>query len=242
MKLDSRIALVTGGARRVGRALSLALAHDGARVAIHYGHSADDARDTVAEIERSGGQARAFPADLRQPDAPTKLVETVAREMGGLDVLVNSAAIMVRTPIGEVTPDVWDEMMAINLRAPFFASQAAAAVMPDGGVIVNIADIAGIETWRGYVPHGISKAGVIQMTRALASALAPRIRVNAVAPGVVLLPEGTKQAVADHFVATTPLQRLGSPADVVEAVRYLISADFVTGHTIVADGGRHVRR
>jgi pteridine reductase len=110
-----------------------------------------------------------------------------------------------------------------------------------GGAIVNIADLAGLETWSGYIPHGISKAGVIQMTRALAHALAPRIRVNAVAPGAVLLPEHWDKAAADRLVATTPLRRLGQPADVVQAVLYLLRADYVTGHTLVVDGGRRVR-
>ncbi len=220
----------------------MALASDGARVAVHYGKSSVEAREVISAIEAAGGEARGFHADLRNPDAPGRLVETVAREMGGFDILVNSAAIMVRTPIGEVTPAVWDDMMAINLRAPFFAAQAAARVMPDGSAIVNIADLAALETWKGFVPHGISKAGVVQMTRALAHALAPRVRVNAIAPGVVMLPEGWQEESTAHLLATTPLGRFGGPEDVVGAVRYLLGADFMTGHTLVVDGGRHVRR
>lgn len=242
MDMRGRVALVTGGARRVGRAIALALAQDGARVAVHYSASASEARETIAEIEGAGGEARSFQADLREADAPEQLVERVASDMGGLAVLVNSAAVMVRTPIGEVSPAIWDEMMAINLRAPFFAAQAAARVMPEGSAIVNIADLAALETWTGYIPHGISKAGVVQLTRALAHALAPRIRVNAVAPGVVLLPDGWGADAAEHLLATTPLKRLGTPDDVVSAARYLIAADFVTGTTMVVDGGRHVRR
>ena len=242
METRGRIALVTGGARRIGRAIAVALASDGARVAVHYGKSSEESREVVNAIESAGGEARGFHADLRNPEAPARLVETVVREMGGLDILVNSAAIMLRTPVGEVTPAVWDDMMAINLRAPFFASQAAAKVMPEGSAIVNIADLAAFETWTGYVPHGISKAGVVQMTRALAHVLAPRIRVNAIAPGVVMLPEGWQEESTTHLRSTTPLKRLGGPEDVVGAVRYLLSADFVTGHTLVVDGGRHVRR
>jgi pteridine reductase len=135
----------------------------------------------------------------------------------------------------------WDAMFALNLRAPFFLSQAAARVMREGGSIVNIADLAAFETWRGYIPHAITKAGVVQMTRGLAHALAPKIRVNAVAPGPVLLPEGWTQEDADKLVSTTPLGRLGSPEDVAQAVLYLISAEYVTGETIIVDGGRHVR-
>ena len=141
-----------------------------------------------------------------------------------------------------MTPEQWDAMMALNLRAPFFAAQAAAAHMRDGGVVVNLADLAAFESWPGYVPHGISKAGIVQMTRALARVLAPAVRVVAVAPGTVLLPDDWDEAAAERLAATTPLGRLGAPADVVGAVLYLIGADYVTGETLLVDGGRHVRR
>lgn len=236
-----RVALVTGSGRRVGRALALGLAAAGARVAVHYHGSRDGADEVVAAIERQDGEARAFTADLRDADAPARLVDDVARSFGALDVLVNSAAVMERTPIGTVTPDAWDAMMALNLRAPFFAAQAAAAHMAGGGCIVNIADLAAFETWPAYVPHAVSKAGVVHMTRALARALAPAVRVNAVAPGAVLLPDEWDDAAADHLRRTTPLARLGDPSDVVEAVLFLVRSDYVTGDTIVVDGGRHVR-
>jgi pteridine reductase len=149
---------------------------------------------------------------------------------------------MLRTPVGEVLVEDWDAMFALNLRAPFFLCQSAARAMRDrGGAIVNIADLAAFETWRGYIPHSITKAGVVQMTRGLARALAPKIRVNAIAPGAVLLPEGWTQEEADKLVSTTPLGRLGSPEDVAHAVMYLLAAEYVTGETIIVDGGRHVR-
>ena len=242
MELTGRVALVTGAGRRLGRAIALALGADGARVAVHYHGSAEGAAETVREIARGGGAARAFRADLRQPDAPAALVDEVAAAMGGLAVLVNSAAVMERTPVGSVTAAQWDAMMALNLRAPFLAAQAAAAHMGGGGAIVNIADLAAFETWPAYVPHTITKAGVVQMTRALARALAPRTRVNAVAPGVVLLPEGWDESAAERLRRTTPLQRLGTPGDVARSVAYLLEADFVTGETLLVDGGRHIRR
>lgn len=237
-----RVALVTGGGRRLGRALAIALADRGLHIAVHYNRSAEEAARVVAEIQARGVSATTFGADLTHPDAPAELINRVADQHGRLDVLVNSAAIMLRTPIGEVTPAIWDSIFDLNLRAPFFAAQAAATRMTSGGVIINIADLAAFETWPAYVPHGISKAGVVQMTRALARVLAPRIRVNAIAPGVVMLPEGWSEATATRLAATTPLARNGSAEDVVRALLYLLDAEFVTGEVLHVDGGRRVRR
>lgn len=226
----------------MGRALSLALAGRGYHVAVHYNRSSDEAEQLVAEVRGGGGTATHFGADLSSPEAPAELVGRVARTLGRLDVLVNSAAVMLRTPPGDVTLAEWDSIFALNVRAPFFASQAAAVHMPDGGVIVNMADLAAFETWPAYVPHGISKAAIVQMTRALARTLAPRIRVNAIAPGVVLLPEGWDEGAATRLASTTPLRRNGTPDDVVRALHYLLDADFVTGEIMHVDGGRLVRK
>ncbi|MFN2572517.1 MAG: SDR family oxidoreductase [Gemmatimonadales bacterium] len=242
MELDGRVALVTGAGTRVGRVIALALGKAGMRVGIHYAGSEKGARQTADEIIEAGSDARTLPGDLTDPATGPRLVEHTAKVFGSLDVLVNSAAVMLRTPVGEVLVEDWDAMFALNLRAPFFLSQSAARVMGErGGVIVNIADLAAFETWRGYVPHAITKAGILQMTRGLAHALAPRIRVNAIAPGAVLLPDGWTQEQADKLIATTPLARLGRPEDVAQAVLYLLGADYVTGETIIVDGGRHVR-
>ncbi len=238
---EVRVALVTGGARRLGAAMSVALAERGLHVAIHYNRSASEACALVADLRGRGLLATAFEGDLGQPEAPGALVHQVCDQLGRLDVLVNSAANMLRTPIGSVAVEEWDAIFSLNVRAPFFAAQAAAKRMKVGGVIVNIADLAAFESWKGYVPHGMSKAALVQMTRALAHALAPGIRVNAIAPGVVLLPEDWDEASANRLAATTPLRRLGSPRDVVGALLYLIEAEFVTGEVLVVDGGRHVR-
>lgn len=242
MELRNRVALVTGAGHRVGRALALALASRGARVAVHY-HAAEAlARDTAEMVGALGTPARAFSADLTLPDAPETLVRDVVTAFGALDIVINSAAMMRRTPIGEVTVDDWDAMFALNLRAPFFVAQAAAPHLARArGAIVNIADLAAFETWPAYVPHGITKAGVVQMTRGLARALAPYVRVNAVAPGVVLLPENWSADDAGRLASTTPLQRNGDPDDVAGAMLYLLEAEFVTGETLIVDGGRHVR-
>jgi pteridine reductase len=211
-------------------------------VAVHYAGSEKGARATAADIMRGGSEARTLPGDLVDPATGPRLIEHTVKVFGSLDVLVNSAAVMLRTPVGEVLVEDWDAMFALNLRAPFFLCQAAARVMGErGGAIVNIADLAAFETWRGYVPHSITKAGILQMTRGLAHALAPKIRVNAIAPGAVLLPEGPNQDLAEKLIATTPLGRIGTPEDVAQAVLYLLAADYVTGETLIVDGGRHVR-
>jgi pteridine reductase len=241
VEVEGRVALVTGAGTRVGRTIALALGKAGMRVGVHYARSERGAREVAEQIIAAGSDARTLPGDLTDPATAPRLVEHTAKVFGGLDVLVNSAAVMMRTPVGEVLVEDWDAMFALNLRAPFFLSQAAARAMGESGVIVNIADLAAFETWKGYIPHAITKAGLVQMTRGLAHALAPKIRVNAVAPGSVLLPEGWTQEQADKLIATTPLGRIGSAEDVAQAVMYLICADYVTGETIIVDGGRHVR-
>ena len=245
MEIRGRVALVTGAGRRVGRALAEALGARGVSVAVHYHGSSDGAKETVAAIEKSGQKARAFRADLSDAKAGSKLVEDVVGSFGQLNILINSAAVMIRTPFGEITSKQWDDILALNLKAPFFLAQAAAPYirkgLPEGGAIINIADLAAFETWPAYLPHGISKSGVVHMTKSLARLLAPSIRVNAIAPGTVLLPDDWSERDAERLNSTTPLKKQGSPADVVQAMLYLLEADYVTGETLIVDGGRHVR-
>lgn len=241
--LSGRVALVTGAGRRIGRAIAIALAAEGARVAVHFHASAEGARETVATIDGEGGEARTFVADFGEPDAPERLVEEAARSFGRLDILVNSAASMTRTPLDTVTSAEWDGIFALNLRAPFFASLAAARAMgEEGGSIVNISDHMGFETWKEFLPHGVSKASVAAMTHALAAALAPRVRVNAVVPGAVLAPERWPAEAQARYASGTPLGRVGTPEDVARAVLYFVTAQYVTGETLFVDGGRHGAR
>jgi len=243
VELRGRVALVTGSGKRVGRALAVGLGSEGMKVAVHYHASDAGARETARLIREAGGSAWLVAADLTSGEAPADLIGRVVGEFGGLDVLVNSSAVMERTPLGEVTAMKWDAMMALNLRAPFLLAQAAAPHLTTArGAIVNIADLAAFETWPAYIPHGISKAGIVYLTRALARTLAPNVRVNGVAPGAVLLPEGWTEQDAAKLRESTPLARLGSPNDVVAAVLYLLHADYVTGETLIVDGGRHVRK
>jgi pteridine reductase len=242
VNLSGRVALVTGAGRRVGQAIALALGAKGMKVAVHYNGSAAGADDTVRQLAAEGAEGRAFQADLSSHEGPVGLVAAVVDSFGTLDVLVNSAAIMERTPFGEVTPEKLDEIMAINLRSPFFVAQAAAPHLKKAsGAIVNIADLAAFETWPAYIPHGISKAGVVHMTRSLARVMAPEVRVNGIAPGTVLLPEDWDRAADERLRSTTPLARTGTPEDVSATVVFLLESDYITGETILVDGGRHVR-
>jgi pteridine reductase len=243
MELRGRVALVTGAGHRVGRAIALALGARGMRLAVHYNAAELDARQTLDELTSLGTSGALFRADLTQPDAPADLVRDVVANLGGIDVVVNSAAVMRRTPFGSITPREWDDIIALNTRAPFFLAQAAAPHLRErNGVVINIADLAAFETWPGYLPHGISKSAVVHMTRSLAAVLAPEVRVAGIAPGTVLLPDNWNEEDADHLRRTTPLKRHGTPLDVAATVLFLIESDYITGETIIVDGGRHVRR
>jgi pteridine reductase len=240
--LAGRVALVTGAGRRVGRAIALALGARGMHVVVHFNGSREGADETARLLAAAGGHAVVEQADLTRVDAAHDLIDRAVAWRGTLTALVNSAAIMLRTPVGETEQPDWDTMFALNVRAPYFLSQrAATALAASQGAIVNIADLAAFESWPAYVPHGMTKAAVVQMTRAMARALAPGVRVNAVAPGVVLLPEGWSEEEAEHLRSTTPLRRLGSPEDVAQAVVFLLEAQYVTGEVIRVDGGRHIR-
>jgi NAD(P)-dependent dehydrogenase (short-subunit alcohol dehydrogenase family) len=237
--LTGKVALVTGGAVRVGRAIALALANAGADVAIGYRRSAREARATVRELMRRGVRAVAIAADLAEPAEARRLVEQTVDDLGRLDVLVNNAAIFLRTPFAETTAADFDRIIAVNLRGVFFCAQAAARAMGRrGGRIVNLADVGAVRAWPGYIPYGISKAGVLMLTRGLAAALAPAIQVNAVGPGVVLLPDGFPAARAKRLVEEIPMRRQGHPSDVAAAVRFFATCpSYVTGQVLYVDGG-----
>ena len=238
-ELTGRVALVTGGARRVGLEIVRALADAGADVAIGYRASAGDALAAERELRARGVRAVALRADLTRPAGARALVAAAVRRLGRLDVLVNNAAVFFRTPVETTTRAQFDRLIAVNLRAPFFTSQAAARAMGRrGGRIINIADVGAVRAWPGYVPYGVSKAGVIMLTRGLAAALAPRIQVNAVAPGVVLLPEGFPPEAGRRLARRIPMGRHGRPADVAQAVRFFaICSPYVTGQVLFVDGG-----
>ncbi len=238
-KLSGRVALVTGGAKRLGRTVALRLAHEGADVAVHYGKSAAEARELVAEIEESGRRAAAFSAELTSVPAIEKLVADAVAHFGQLDILVNGAANFLETKFGTTTEATWDASLDTNLKAPFFCSQAAAPHLAKygRGVIINFADIGGLLGWREFLPHSLSKSGIILMTRVLAKELAPAVRVNALAPGTITMP-GDPPEWQEDFIRRAPLGRSGRPEEIADAVLYLLTAEFITGHVLVIDGGR----
>ena len=240
--MTQKIALVTGAGRRVGRAIAVGLAVDGYDVGVHYHGSENGAAETLDAVKQMGRAGTLLAADLRDAGAARALADRTVKALGGLHALVNSAAVMVRQPVEEVSPESWDATLNLNLRAGFFVAQGAIPhLRRSHGSIVNIADVAAFEPWPAYVPHCVSKAGVVMLTKGLARALAPDITVNAVAPGPVLLPEAWDEATQRHFAETTPLQRLGTPEDVVAAVRFLLTSAYTTGTVLVVDGGRLIR-
>ncbi|MBB4635499.1 SDR family oxidoreductase [Longimicrobium terrae] len=238
----SRTALVTGGAVRIGRAITEALAGAGYRVVIHYNSSSGPAEELRDAITAKGGEARIIGADLSRTDEVKRLADEAAAAFGGIDVLINSASVFPAEKLEETDEALWEQTMGVNLRAPFFLIRHLAHTLRERkGAVINMADLAGLQPWASYAAHSISKAGVVQMTKVAARSLAPEVRVNAIAPGAVLPPDDMSQEEVDRLARTAPLQRNGSPADVVRAVLYLLEADFVTGETLVVDGGRLLR-
>lgn len=237
-KLSGKVALVTGAGKRLGRAVALRLAGEGADVAVHFGKSEEEANSVVGEIEKLGRRAVAMKAELTSAEEIRALVQRVAHEFGRIDVLVNSAATFFPSSVISTTEEIWDASLDTNTKGPFFLAQAAAPwLRRSNGVIVNFADTGGILGWPGFIAHSVSKAGMIMLTKTLAKALAPEVRVNAIAPGTITMP-GDPPEWEQEFVKLAVLKKTGTPQDIAEAVSYLVSAKFMTGHVLVLDGGR----
>lgn len=237
--LQDRVVLVTGGAVRVGKAVALAFAERGAKVALTYRSSAAAAAVTAAELSSRGGEAVAVPCDQRHPEQVTEALRRVREALGPVDVLVNNASVFRRTPLAEASLEDWNEHLEVNLRGPWLFAQAVGTEMKrrGAGVILNLVDIAAEKPFAGYLPYCASKAGLVSLTLGLAKALAPEVRVNGIAPGVAEWPEDYPEEQKRLLIERTPLRRAGTPEDITAAAVYLAESPYVTGVILPVDGG-----
>ena len=230
---------MTGGAKRIGRAVALHLAREGADIALSFMLSWEEAQETARDIRKLGRRVLIRKVDLEKVSEIRHFVDEVHKQFGLLDILINNAALFQPGRLETESELGWDTILDTNLKAPFFCAQAAAPLLRKSGqgIIVNFASIGGLLAWPAYIPYCASKAGVIMLTRCLAKALAPEVRVNAIAPGTISMPGDPPEWEAD-YIRLAPLRRTGTPEEIAEAVSFLVHANFMTGQVLVLDGGR----
>ncbi|HUJ39749.1 MAG TPA: SDR family NAD(P)-dependent oxidoreductase [Candidatus Acidoferrales bacterium] len=235
--LSGQVALVTGAGKRIGRSIALALAREGADVAVNYSRSAAGAETTAAEITALGRRSAALQADVTRRADVERMFAAIDSRFGRLDILVNNAGAFFHVPFEQLTDEQWDGILATNLKSQFLCAQAAVPLMrrQGRGRIINLSSLGGLLAWPGYTHYCVSKAGSIMLTRCLARALAPQILVNSIAPGTIQF-EG--EPPDEDYIRRVPLHRTGAGDDIAQAVVYLATAEFVTGQVIVVDGGR----
>ena len=243
--LDSKVALITGGARRIGAAIARTLHAEGMNLIIHYRNSGDNAKTLADELNqhRSGSVALAK-ADLEKTEDCSRLAQQAIDAFGRIHALINNASAFFPTPLGEISQKHWETLLGVNLKAPFFLSQACAeALTLTQGAIINLTDIYAKRPLPKHLVYSVSKAGLVALTHSLAQELGPDVRVNAIAPGAILWPEsGDTQENQEEIIRRTPLGRLGDPGDIAGTVLFLLrDAPFITGQVINVDGGRSVR-
>ena len=242
MKIEGKTALITGGAHRVGKAITMTLARAGANVVVNYFSSDAAARETVAEAQALGVGGLAVQADVGDLEQARALVAAAADRFGAVDILVNSASIWQQTPLPLGDFAGWHRVLGLLLNGSIYLADAVAPLMQERGEgeMVNIVDLAAWKPFRGYVAHSVGKAGLLALTRSLAIELAPVVNVNAVAPGPVLPPPDYSQGQIDRVAGRTLKGRWGAAQDVADAVRFLVEADYITGEVIVVDGGERL--
>ncbi|MCL5961519.1 MAG: 3-oxoacyl-ACP reductase FabG [Chloroflexi bacterium] len=247
MKLQNKVALVTGGSSGIGKAITLLFAREGADLVINYAHSDREAGEVADQVRALGRRALAIRADVSDVSEVRAMVDRALADLRRVDILVNNAGITIRALLWELTEEKWDRVVDVNMKGTFLCSKAVSEVMvrEGGGRIVNIASIRGIEGSNSSMHYAAAKAGVIALTKSLARELAPLVRVNAVAPGYVesALHAGMSPDARQAVIESTPLKRFGRPEDVARAVLFFASddSDFITGQTLVVDGGRVMR-
>jgi len=240
MELKGSVALITGAAVRVGRVIALTLAGKGVDIAFTYLSDDEPWAQTLAEIETKGVRGMALPLDVQQHEQPQLVVEQVIERFGKLDILINNASIWLKAPFLEISHAAWQAALDVNLTGPFLCAQAAAPHMlqQKSGLIINITDLSAFQTWPQYAHHAASKAGLVALTKVMAVELAPHVRVNAIAPGTVLLPSNADEAKVQWAKENSLLKRVGEPQDVARTVIFLAEVDFTTGAVYFVDGGR----
>jgi pteridine reductase len=242
--LRDRVLLITGGARRVGAQIARTLHGAGANVLLHYRTSAAAAKSLAAELNAlRPGSAAIHAADLHTADAPAAIVAAALRDFGRIDILINNASVFYPTPVGQISSAQWDDLFCSNVKAPLFLAQAAAPSLKERrGIIINMVDIHGLRPLRGHPVYSAAKAALAMLTRALALELGPDIRVNGIAPGPILWPEGAMdEGLKNEIIAKTTLKRHGTPGDVAGTALFLArDAPYITGQIIAVDGGRSI--
>ncbi|MHB8526876.1 MAG: SDR family NAD(P)-dependent oxidoreductase [Candidatus Acidiferrales bacterium] len=235
--LAGRVALVTGGAKRIGRSIAEKLAAEGADVVINYDSSQTEAEALASDVRKLGRRALAIPANVSKKQEVQRMFLTIEREFSRLDILVNNAGMFFAADFADLTEEQWDAILATNLKAQFLCAQAATPLLKKSGHgrIVNISSLGGILPWPKFTAYCVSKAGVIMLTRCLARALAPDILVNSVAPGTIQFPD---ELPDEEYIRRAPLHRTGKGTDIADAVFYFVTSDFVTGQILAVDGGR----
>src|ERR1017187_6194659 len=241
--LQGRVALVTGGGKRIGRAIALTLGSAGADVIVNYNQSREGAQATVSEIVGMGVRAVAQRADVSRPTQVAAMFRSIEKRFGRLYLLVNNAGVFFPKTWDELEEKDFDRVLGANLKGPFFCAQAAARMMmrQGQGNIINISSLGGLQAWPSYMHYCASKAALISLTRTLAKALAPTIRVNSVAPGTILFPQEKRDARIRNVISTTPLRKAGSAKDIAHTVLFLATqSEFITGQVIAVDGGKSI--
>lgn len=240
MQLKDKVVLITGGAVRVGRAITVELITAGANVFCHYYSSEREAR----ELKKEYPSVNLLKGDLKQINTVPSLIREIVEVAGTIDVLINNAAIFMKTPLGTVTEENWDNLFALNLKPNFFLSQEASKIMMEkqAGKIVNIADTSGLRPWPSYIPYSLTKSGIISLTKGLAKALAPYVQVNCINPGPILMPDNYSDEQIAQAIEKTLLKRAGRAEDVASAVRFLLEdGDYITGLILSVDGGKSIK-
>jgi 3-oxoacyl-[acyl-carrier protein] reductase/pteridine reductase len=242
MKIENSVILITGAATRVGKEVALYFASKGAHIAFSYYEDNEPWQETKQEIEALGVNCFTKKVEIRDRTEINTFVNETKEVLGRIDVLINNASVWLRTPFLKISEEEWDLAVDVNLKGPFLCSQAVSPIMIEQGqgVIINITDLSAFQVWNDNAHHAASKAGLVALTKAMAYELAPNIRVNAIAPGTVLLPPDPSPAKVEWAIENSLLKRVGSPEDVAKLMEFLIENEFATGAVYFIDGGRNL--